>query len=322
MAARERAEDRQRSVAAERVDGEFRRQASRFRDAVSADGSTPFPAEAGRYHLYVCWACPWAHRVMIARQLKGLEDAIGVSLVDPVRDERGWAFTGGEYVDHLNGWTFLSSAYEASEPGYVGRYTVPTLWDTVTGRIVNNESGDLLHMLDRGFGELADDTVRLYPEELRAEMEALDERVYAELNDGVYRTGFATRQEVYEREARTVFGFLDELDARLADRRFLFGDRPLGTDWRVFATLVRFDAVYAIHFKLTLRRIVDYPNLWPYLRDLYQQPGIAETVRFDEFRHHYFGTHPGINPTGLVALRPDEDFGAPHGREALAGRPA
>jgi glutathionyl-hydroquinone reductase len=300
----------------EQADGEFRREDSRFRGWVTADGSGEFPAEAGRYHLYVSWACPWAHRAAIGRRLKRLEGAIGMSVADPIRDDRGWAFTGGEYTDEVNGWRFLSEAYRATDPGYDGRVSVPVLWDTKTGRIVNNESGDILRMLNSGFGDLAGGP-DLHPRRLSGAIDALNERIYDLLNNGVYKTGFATRQDVYEREARGVFSMLDELDDRLSRRRFLFGDRYVETDWRVFTTLVRFDAVYATHFKLTLRRIVDYPNLWPYLRDLYQQPGIAETVRFDDIRRHYFCTHPDINPNRIVALRPDEDLRAPHGRAAL-----
>jgi putative glutathione S-transferase len=307
------------SLGRERAGGTFERQASRFRDRVSTDAAAAYPAEAGRYHLYVSWACPWAHRAVIGRRVKGLEDVVGLSVVDPIRDARGWAFTGGEYVDDVNGWSFLAEAYHATDPAYDGRFTVPVLWDTRTGRIVNNESGDILRMLDSGFGGLADDRVTLYPEALRADIDGLNERVYDSLNNAVYKAGFTTRQDVYEREVRGIFAFLDELDARLATRRFLFGDEPVETDCRLFTSLVRFDAVYAIHIKISLRRLVDYPDLWPYVRDLYQRPGIAETVRFDEFRAHYYGSHPMLNPSGILALRPDVDFEAPHGRERLAG---
>ena len=299
-------------------DGQFRHQPSRFREIVSADGSSGFPARAGRYHLYVSWACPWAHRTIIVRRLMGLERAIAMSVVDPIRDQRGWAFTGGEYVDPVNRWSFLSEGYFATDPGYSARVSVPVLWDTETRRIVNNESADIIRMFSVGFRELADTDVDLYPARLAADIDALNEPVFEHLNDGVYRTGFTPRQDIYEREARAVFALLDELDERLATSRFLFGDRPLETDWRVFTTLVRFDAVYAIHFKLSLRRIVDYSNLWPYLRDLYQQPGIADTVRLDEIRAHYYATHPTINPNRIIALPPDEDFDAPHGRERLS----
>ena len=302
-------------------DGSFQRQESTFRDWVSADGSTEFPAEPGRYHLYVSWACPWAHRAVIGRRLKRLEHVIGMSVVDPIRDERGWAFTGGEYVDRVNGFRFLSEAYEATEPGFSGRHSVPVLWDTVSGRIVNNESGDVLRMLNSGFGGLADGSVDLYPRALRPEIDVLGERIYDTVNNAVYKAGFATAQHVYEREVEAMFATLDELDARLARSRFLFGDRPVETDWRLFTTLVRFDAVYFIHFKCSIRRLVDYEHLWPYARDLYQHSGVSETVRFDEIRAHYYGTHPMINPSGIVALRPEADFTAPHGRERLAARP-
>jgi len=294
--------------------GRFVRQPSRFRDHVSADGSTPFQAEAGRYHLYVSWACPWAHRTVIGRRLKGLDDVVGLSVVDPIRDVRGWAFTGGAYVDAVNGWAYLAEAYLASDPAYDGRVTVPVLWDTATRRIVSNESSEILRMLDIGFDDLADESVSLYPEPLRPAIDELNERIYDRVNDGVYKAGFATDQAVYEEEVAGVFAMLDELDERLSRSRYLLGEEPVETDWRLFPTLVRFDAVYAVHFKCSLRRIVDYPSLWPYLRDLYQRPGIADTVRFDEIRRHYFGTHPSINPNRIVAVQPAADVSAPHGR--------
>ena len=309
------------SLGDEAADGTFARQESWFRDWVSADGSTAYPAEAGRYHLYVSWACPWAQRTIIGRRLMGLEEAIGVSVVDPVRDARGWAFTGGEYVDHVNGWAFLSEAYLLTDPSFDGRVSTPVLWDTKTARIVSNESGDLLRMLGSGFGELATGDVELCPPALRAEIDVLNERIYDTVNNAVYKAGFTTRQDVYESEVHGVFATLDELDARLATRRFLFGAEPVETDWRLFTTLVRLDAVYYIHFKCSVRRLVDYPNLWPYVRDLYQRPGIADTVRFDEIRAHYYRTHPMINPSGIVALRPDSDFEEPHGREGLGSSP-
>jgi putative glutathione S-transferase len=302
------------------TDASYRRPPSRFRDRVTADGSTPHPPEPGRYHLYVSWACPWAHRTIIGRRLKGLEDVIGVSVVDPIRDGRGWTFTGGEYTDRINGFTFLSEAYEATEPGYEGRFSVPVLWDTVTGRIVNNESGDILRMFSTGFRDLASDDVDLYPEPHRAAIDELNARIYETVNNGVYVAGFSRSQETYEETVRAMFETLDELDARLGRRRFLFGDEPVETDWRLFTTLLRFDAVYNVHFKCSLRRVVDYPHLWPYARDLFQQPGIAGTVRFGEIRDHYYRTHAMINPSGLVAVRPAADFAAPHDRGRL-GRP-
>jgi glutathionyl-hydroquinone reductase len=299
--------------------GRFRRQPSRFRDRVSTDGSTPYAAEAGRYHLYVSWACPWAHRTIIGRRLKGLEDVIGLSVVDPIRDERGWAFTGGDYTDHVNGFRYLAEAYAATDPTHNGRLSVPVLWDRQTARIVNNESSDILRMFSTAFAAFGTDEVDLWPEPHRDAIDALNERLYEEVNNAVYAAGFSRDQDDYERIVRRMFATFDELDVRLADRRFLFGDAPVESDWRLFTTLVRFDAVYNIHFKCSLRRIVDYPNLWPYVRDLYQQPGIAETVRFDDIRRHYYLTHGSINPSGIVALRPDEDWSAPHGRARPAG---
>lgn len=285
----------------ERDSGTFERQASRYRDR-------PAAIEAGRYHLYVCYACPWAHRTIIARMLMGLEDAIGLSAVDPIRDDRGWAFTGGDHVDPVNGFAFLREAYDAD---FEGRVSVPVLWDKQDGRIVNNESADVLRMLSTDFAPLASHPVELVPDALREEIDRLNERLYDEVNNAVYKAGFTTRQDVYEREVRGIFAALDDMDARLASSRFLFGDAPVETDWRLFTTLVRFDAVYAIHFKCSLKRIVDYPNLWPYLRDLYGWPGVADTVRFDEIRRHYYGTHPQINPSGIVALQPAADLAAP-----------
>ena len=295
----------------------FERPPSKIRDRVSADGSTPFAAEAGRYHLYVSWACPWAHRTVIGRRLKGLEDAIGLSVADPIRDERSWAFTGGPYVDDVNGFDFLGEAYAATDPDYEGRISVPVLWDKETGRIVNNESADILRMFSTGFGELASDDVDLWPEPHRDAIDALNARLYDEVNNAVYVAGFSREQAYYEQTVERMFATLDELDARLATQRFLFGDAPVETDWRLFTTLVRFDAVYNIHFKCSVRKIAEYEHLWPYLRDLYQQPGIAETVRMDEIRAHYYRTHPSVNPSGLVAAMPAIDLAAPHGRGAL-----
>jgi glutathionyl-hydroquinone reductase len=300
--------------------GRFERVPSKFREWVSVDGSTPYAAEAGRYHLYVSWACPWAHRTIIGRRLCGLEDAIGMSVVDPIRDEAGWAFTGGEYVDPVNGFRFLAEAYAATDRNYDGRISVPVLWDTHTRRIVNNESADVLRMFSTAFARFATGDVDLYPAAHRDEIDALNDRLYADVNNAVYQAGFARSQEAYEEAVGRIFPALEEMDARLADRRFLFGDAPVETDWRLFTTLVRFDAVYNIHFKCSLRRVVDHANLWPYVRDLYQQPGVAETVRFDEIRAHYYRTHHTINPRGLVAVRPDADFTAPHGRARLSER--
>lgn len=297
--------------------GAFVRQQSRFRDWVSADGSTGFPAEPGRYHLYVSLACPWASRAVIVRKLKGLEDVIGLTVVDPLRDELGWRFLPEE-PDPVNGYAFLSEAYLASDAGFDGRVTVPVLWDKQTGRIVNNESADIVRMLNSAFDAWGDPSVDLYPEPLRAEIDAINERVYETVNNGVYRAGFATSQEAYEDAFDALFASLDWLDERLAGRRYLLGGAITEADWRLFVTLVRFDAVYVGHFKCNLRRIDDYPNLSGYLRDLYQQPGIADTVNFDHIKRHYYMTHPQLNPTGVVPKGPQLELGSPHGRELLA----
>jgi putative glutathione S-transferase len=299
-------------------DGSFRRQESQFRRWVSDDPGAEFPVQGGRYHLYVARACPWAHRTIIARRLMGLEDAIGLSFVDPIRDSSGWAFTGGEYVDPVNGFAYLSEAYVATDAAYEARVTVPVLWDKQSGTIVSNESADILRMLGTVFAPLGSHPIELYPDALRDEIDALNDRIYDNVNNAVYKAGFSRRQEVYEREVAALFGVLDELDARLADRRFLFGAEPVETDWRLFTTLVRFDAVYQIHFKCSLRKLIEYEHLWPYARDLYQWPGVAETVSFDEIRRHYYLTHPMINPSGLVAVRPAADFAEPPGRESLS----
>jgi glutathionyl-hydroquinone reductase len=295
-------------------DGSFRRQESRFRDWVSHAVPTRFPLEAGRYHLYVCRACPWAHRTLIGRALMGLEEAIGVSYVDPIRDEQGWAFSGGEYIDTVNGFRLLGEAYSASDPRFSGRVSVPVLWDTHAGTIVNNESADILRMLETVFAPLAAHPIELYPAALRDEIDELGADIYDNVNNAVYKTGFATRQDVYDREVRTLFQALDRLDIRLAGRRFLFGAEPVETDWRLFTTLLRFDAVYQVHFKCSIRKLVEYENLWPYARDLYQWPGVAPTVSFDEIRAHYYRTHPQINPSGIVAALPAASFEEPHRR--------
>ena len=295
-------------------DGSFKRQASTFRSWVSDDGSAEFPVAAGRYHLYVARACPWAHRTLIGRMLMGLEDAISVSYVNPLRDERGWAFTGDGFDDPVNGFRFLSEAYDAADPEYAARVSVPVLWDKERSTIVNNESEDILRMLSTVFAPLASHPVVLVPDALRDEIDALNQTIYDTVNNAVYKAGFARDQAVYEAEVRGLFATLDELDARLASSRFLFGDEPLETDWRLFTTLVRFDAVYQIHFKCSVRKLVEYPFLWPYARDLYQWPGVADTVSFDEIREHYYRTHPMINPSGLVAVLPADDWSEPAGR--------
>lgn len=300
--------------------GEFRRQNSAFRDRVTADGSSGYPAAAGRYHLYVSLACPWASRALLVRRLKGLEDAVGLTVVDPYRDEHGWAFRAGDATppadeDPLHGWSFLSEAYEASDPGFDGRVTVPVLWDTETGRIVNNESSEVVRMLNAEFDAFATNPgLDLYPEGLRDEIDALNERIYETVNNGVYRAGFATSQEAYEDAVGPLFDSLEWLEQLLGERRYLTGDRITEADWRLFMTLVRFDPVYVGHFKCNVKRIVDLPNLWAYTRDLYQQPGVAETVNIDHIKVHYYTTHPSINPTRVVPVGPEIDWDEPHGR--------
>jgi putative glutathione S-transferase len=299
----------------------FLREDSRFRDWVTPDGSSGYPAEGGRYHLYVSLACPWAHRTLIVRALKGLEDAIDVSIVDPIRDERGWAFRDvrGATGDPLHGWSYLSEAYTATAPGYDGHVSVPVLWDTRTGRIVNNESADIIVMLNEAFDAFAaHPEVDFYPPQLRAEIDELNGVVYETVNNGVYRAGFAPTQEDYDEAVQPLFATLDRLDERLASRRYLVGSQPTLADWRLFTTLVRFDAVYVGHFKCNLRRIVDYPHLSAYLRDLYQTPGVAETVDMDHIKRHYYATHRQLNPRAIVPAGPILDFDAPHGRDALA----
>jgi putative glutathione S-transferase len=297
-------------------EGQFLRQGDAFREWVTADGSSGFPAEAGRYHLYVSWACPWAHRTIIVRHLKGLEKVVGMTAVDPVRDDRGWAFRDGPGCakDPINGFKFLAEAYLATDPSYQGRVTVPALWDKQTGRIVTNSDDDLLRMLNKAFNSLATSELDLYPLEHRAEIDRLNEWIYQNVNDGVYRAGFATTQSAYQRAAYALFGTLDQLEEMLSNRRYLFGDLPLETDWRLFVTLIRFDAVYHGHFKCNIRRIVDYPNLYGYLRDLYQLDGIAETVNFDHIKRHYYFTHDDINPTRIVPVGPVQNLWEPHGR--------
>jgi glutathionyl-hydroquinone reductase len=299
------------------ADGQFDRQPDSFRQWVTADGSSGFPAAAGRYHLYVSLACPWASRTVIVRKLKRLEHVIGMTVVDPIRDERGWRFSPEE-PDPINGWEYLREAYVATDPGYTGRVTVPVLWDTRTKRIISNADDDIMRMLEIEFDAFGDPSIDLYPRALRDEIDELNDRLYETVNDGVYRAGFATSQHAYERAAFRVFGTLDAMEGRLATRRYLLGSQPVETDWRFFVTLVRFDAVYYSHFKCNLRRIADYRNLFGYLRDLYQIDGIAETVNFDQIKRHYYCTHDDINPTRIVPIGPLQDLSAPHGRERLS----
>ena len=302
--------------------GAWKRQQSAFRDWITADGSSDLPAESGRYHLYVCKACPWAHRAIIVRRLKGLENAIGMTAVDPIRDEHGWRFGDGDPAngepDPLHGWTYLKEGYVATAPDFDARVTVPVIWDTATDRVVNNESSDVIRMLNAAFDEHASQPeLDLYPVALRDEIDSINEWVYETVNNGVYRCGFATTQTAFEDAFDALFASLDRLDAMLAERRYLAGDVITEADWRLFTTLVRFDAVYVGHFKCNLRRIVDYPNLWPYARELYQHDGIADTVDLDHIKRHYYMTHGSINPTRIVPAGPYLDLDAPHGREGI-----
>lgn len=295
--------------------GEFKRQEDSFRSWVTRDGSSGFPAATGRYHLYISLACPWAHRTLIFRNRLGLQDLVGVTVVDPVRDERGWAFREGpgHSEDPVNGFSFLKEAYQATMPEFEGRVTVPVLWDKEKKQIVNNSEDDICRM----FNDALDGTAKVdyFPADRGEEQEKLSAFIYEKINNGVYRAGFATRQQVYEKAVKDLFAALDEVEERLASRRYLLGSEIVETDWRLFCTLVRFDAVYFGHFKCNVRRVADYPNLEGYLRDLYQQPGIAETVNLDHIKRHYYMTHDEINPTRIVPVGPELHFDRPHGRE-------
>ncbi len=299
--------------------GEFERQEDAFRAWITEAPGAPFSAAAGRYHLYVSLACPWASRTLIVRKLKGLESVVGATVVDPVRDERGWAFRDGPGFskDPVNGFKFLSEAYAATDPLFQGRVTVPVLWDKESRVIVNNSEDDICRMFDDVFGGFGNPAADLFPQELAREQDELSTFIYETTNNGVYRAGFATSQAAYERAVHKLFDALDQLDTRLSRQRFLFGRRIVETDWRLFCTLVRFDSVYFGHFKCNLRRIVDFANLDAYLRDLYQQPGIAETVNLDHIKRHYYMTHREINPTGIVPLGPVLDLARPAEREHL-----
>jgi len=309
--------------------GEFERQKDAFREWISNDNSTPYPAVANRYHLYVSLACPWASRTIIARKLLGLENVIGMTVVDPVRDERGWAFRdpGGTTpassltsTDPINGFHFLREAYAATDSNFDGRVTVPALWDKVAKKIVNNCEDDICLMFNNAFSVLAGNKeVNLFPKEIAAEQGKLSDFIYDKINNGVYKAGFTTSQRVYERACKQLFDALDQLEERLDRSRYLFGTRIVETDWRLFCTLIRFDVVYYIHFKCSLRRIVDYPNLLDYLTDLYQHDGIAETVNFDHIKRHYYMTHEKINPSRIVPIGPILDLAREHGRARLGG---
>lgn len=305
--------------------GRFVRSESQFRNWVTRDGSPGptgrggFRAEPGRYHLYVSFACPWAHRVLIYRKLKGLEDLLPLSAVNLFMGSEGWTFDPGPGVipDALHGAKRLYEIYVKADPRYSGRATVPLLWDKHENTIVSNESADLIRMLNSAFDEVGGNDLDFYPEPLRAEIDELNAYIYPRVNNGVYRAGFATTQEAYEEAANEVFEALDTLEKRLSTKRYLTGPRITEADWRLFTTLARFDPVYYGHFKCNRRRIVDYPNLSGYLRDLYQTPGVAETVNIEFYKRHYYGSHTTINPYLIVPIGPEVDYGAPHDRARL-----
>ncbi len=308
--------------------GAFERQQSRFREWIGRDPRTgadgAFEVQPGRYHLYLSLACPWCHRAAIVRGLAGLEEAVAVSYAAPFRDERGWAFTGerfsdgpgGRYVDQLHGWELMSEAYLQSDEAFSGRVTVPVLWDTQTARIVNNESSEIIRMFYRrdslgGLGSPPD----LCPADLAGEIDELNGRIYESINNGVYRAGFARRQDAYEEAFEELFAALEWLERLLSERRYLAGDRITEADWRLFPTLVRFDEVYNVHFRCNRRRLVDYPSLWAYSRELYQWPGVSETVAMDQIKRHYYTTHDELNPKRIIPVGPAYDWLEPHGRD-------
>ena len=309
-------------------DGRFQRENAQRRNWVTADGQPGptgeggFRAEAGRYHLYVSLACPWAHRTLIYRQLKDLESLIDVSVVSWLMLENGWTFdkTLGSTGDKLDGLDFLHQRYTRDDAHYTGRVTVPVLWDKHEQRIVSNESAEIIRMFNSAFDGITGNTLDLYPEPLRAQIDALNERIYPAVNNGVYRAGFATTQDAYEEAFKTLFNELDWLEERLGTQRYLAGEYLTEADVRLFTTLIRFDAVYHGHFKCNLRRLADYPNLSGWLRELYQLEGVAGTVDFQHIKHHYYGSHRTINPTGIVPLGPQQDFTGPHGRGHLPGK--
>jgi glutathionyl-hydroquinone reductase len=310
--------------------GHFVRDRAAFRNWVTPDGgpdaagSGGFKAAPSRYHLYVSLACPWAHRTLILRKLKKLEQIISVSVVDPFMGEHGWAFsapdgslTPGSNPDTVNGARYLHEIYALAKPDYTGRVTVPILWDRQSRTIVNNESSEIIRMLNSAFNEWGDANVDFYPPGVRQEIDAINAVVYDNVNNGVYRCGFATSQTAYEEAFDALFKTLDELEVRLGTRRYLAGARQTEADWRLFTTLVRFDSVYYGHFKCNLRPLVDYPNLWSFARELYQVPGISETVNLAQIKRHYYMSHAQINPTRIIPKGPAIDFGTPHDRDRL-----
>ena len=307
--------------------GAFDRKESSFRNWVTADGSAGpsgkggFKAESGRYHLFVSYACPWAHRTLIFRKLKGLEEHIGVSVVHPDMLENGWEFRTdfpGATGDELFNSDFLYQIYQRADPQATTKVTVPVLWDIEQGTIVSNESAEIIRMFNSAFDEVTGNTDDYWPEGLRDAIEPVNDRIYDTLNNGVYKSGFATSQEAYDKAVHALFDTLDWLEERLGTSRYLMGDRVTEADWRLFVTLMRFDKVYHTHFKCNRNRIVDFPNLWGCLRELYQWPGVSETVKVDHFVRHYHYSHDNINPYRIIPINPDPDYDAPHGRDQVA----
>jgi putative glutathione S-transferase len=307
-------------------DGHFVRPTTNYHNFVTPDGAPGatgkggFPAEAGRYHLYVSLACPWAHRTLIFRALKKLDHVISVSVTEPLYGKTGWEFgtAHGGMLDSVNGKATLAEIYLVADPRYTGRVSVPALWDKKLRTIVNNESSEIIRMLNSAFDAFTNVRTDYYPAALRAEIDRINDIVYPTVNNGVYRAGFATSQEAYEGAARGIFATFDQLEERLSGQRYLAGQQITEADWRLFTTLIRFDTVYYSHFKCNLRRVADYPNIWNYLRELYQVPDIAGTVSIDHIKRHYYGSQRQVNPTGIVPIGPLIDFNEPHNRGRLA----
>lgn len=306
--------------------GEFIRAVSSFRNWVTKDGGAGpsggdgFAAEPDRYHLYVSYACPWAHRTLIIRALKGLEDIISVSVVHPLMPDESWVF--GDYPgateDHINHANYLYENYQKAHPNFDGLVTVPVLWDKKRETIVSNESSEIIRMLNTAFDDYGNSDIDFYPESLREGIDAINDVVYNNVNNGVYQAGFATTQKAYDKAFNRLFNTMDELEELLSKKRYLVGNKITEADWRLFTTLVRFDAVYYNHFKTNKQRLMDYPNLWAYTRELYQVSGVAETVYMDHIKYHYFASHRSINPTGIVPKGPEIDFMLPHRRESVS----
>jgi len=315
---------KQQSLAALSSGGDFKRSVTTFRNWVTADGSAGpsgdagFKAESGRYHLYVSYACPWAHRTLIFRSLKQLDDHISVSVVHPDMLDDGWTFAEdfpGATGDHLFGKTYMREIYTEADPKVSGRVTVPVLWDKATGKIVSNESAEIIRMFNTAFNDITGDTQDFYPDALRSEIDEVNARIYDEVNNGVYKSGFATSQDAYDTAVTTLFDALDWLEARLSQQRYLVGDTVTEADWRLITTLLRFDAVYHGHFKCNRNRLVDFPNLWAYARELYQWPGVAGTDRPDHYIRHYHYSHESVNPFRIIPIGPRIDWTEPHGRD-------